>query len=455
MRPIAGLFAFLTALVAAGAAGERPNVIMILADDLGYGDVSANRPGADIQTPHLDRLGREGMRFTMMRSNCTVCSPTRAALMTGRFPDRVGVPGLIRGNPENTWGYFDPKVPTLPNVLHALGYHSAIVGKWNLGLSSPNLPNERGFDLFHGFLEDMMDSYTTHLRHGENFMRHNRETVSPEGHATDVFTDWACGYLRERKAAKEPFFLYLAYNAPHFPIEPPKAWLDRVKQRAPQMEEKRALNVAMVEHLDDGIGRVLATLEETGQAKNTLVFVSSDNGGYLPVAANNDPWRGGKTEHYDGGLKVPFIARWPGKIAPGSSSDYAGLVFDVFATAIEVAGGTPSPELDAVSLLPILTGGNIRSPEPRELYFVRRDGGPTGGKSYEALVRGDWKLMQNSPFSPLELYNLKNDPREEKNLVAEQPAVVRELSAALRLHIQRGGITPWQPPAASTPSNHK
>lgn len=429
-----------------GATAAPPNIIVILADDLGYGDVSAYRPGADIRTPHLDRLAAEGMQFTGMRSNCTVCSPSRAALMSGRFPDRVGVPGLIREGVSNTWGYFDPKVKTLGNELQALGYHTAAMGKWNLGLTSPCLPNERGFDFFHGFLEDMMDSYTTHLRHGTNFMRRNTEAVSPQGHATDIFTDWACAYLRERRATTQPFFLYLAYNAPHFPIEPPADWLKRVQERQPGIEAKRALNVAMVEHLDDGIGRVLAALKEAQLERNTLVFVSSDNGGLLSVAAHNGPWRGGKTDHYDGGLRVPFIARWPEKIPAGSKSDYSGLLFDIFATSVVAAGGKLADDLDAVSLMPLFTGGTIATAKPRELYFARREGGPHMGKTYEALIRGDWKLMQNDPFSPFELYNLREDPGETHNVIARQPAIANELRSALRAHIQRGGSVPWEPP---------
>jgi arylsulfatase A-like enzyme len=445
--PLIGLFSSLRA-------ADQPNVLIIFTDDLGYGDISAYRPNADIRTPHVDRLAAEGMLFTRMRANATVCSPSRAALLTGRYADRAGMPGLIRGNRANTWGYFDPTVPTLANELHELGYHTCIVGKWNLGLSSPNLPNERGFDLFHGFLEDMMDSYTTHLRHGTNFMRRNYEVVDPKGHATEIFTDWACDYMRERAMAKQPFFLYLAYNAPHFPIQPPPEWLERVKKHAPRMEEKRALNVAFVEHLDSGVGRVLSTLQQLGLERNTIVVFTSDNGGYLPVAANNDPWRGGKRDHYDGGLCVPFIMRWPGEIAPGSRSDYAGLVFDVFATAIQAAGGTPPGEIDAVSLMPVLHGEKLPPSPPRELYFVRRDGGPEyGGKSYEALIRGDWKLMQNDPYSPLEMYNLARDPQERNNVIDQNPKLTTELRNALRAHIQAGGATPWQPPSRDRPLN--
>jgi arylsulfatase A-like enzyme len=430
---------------AAASAPRRPNVVVILADDLGYGEVSAFRPGADVRTPQMDRIVREGMKFTRIRANATVCSPTRAALLTGRYADRVGVPGLIRTDPANSWGYLDPQIPTLANLLGAAGYATAIVGKWNLGLTAPGTPNDRGFDFFHGFLDDMMDSYTTHRRQGHNYMRRNREEVDPAGHATDIFTDWACEYLRERAGEAQPFFLYLAYNAPHFPIEPPAEALARVKQRVPGMEEKRALTVALTEHLDEGIGRVLRVLQETGLEENTLLFLTSDNGGSLPHAQNNDPWRDGKQSHYDGGLRVPFAVRWPGQVKPGTATDYAGLTFDIFATALAAAGAPAPAGMDAVSLLPILRGEPTPAKE-RELYFVRREGGLYGGKSYEAVIRGNWKLMQNNPYSPQELYNLQDDPQERNNLMGRQPAITRELQTALRRHIQRGGATPWEPP---------
>ena len=419
--------------------------MLIFADDMGYGDVSTYH-ASDVRTPHIDSIAAEGMLFTAMRANCTVCSPSRAALLTGRYPDRVGVPGVIRTRSEDSWGYFAPDVVTIADELKKTGYHTAIVGKWHLGLESPNTPNERGFDYFHGFLGDMMDSYTSHLRHGNNYMRCNAEVIQPQGHATDLFSDWAADYLHERAGKPdEPFFLYLAYNAPHFPIEPPEEWLAKVEQRAPQLEKKRAKNVAFVEHLDDGIGRVLAELKQTGLDQNTLVVFTADNGGSLPHAQNNDPWRDGKQSHYDGGLRVPFMARWPGHIAPGSRCDYEGLNFDLFPTFLELAGAMPAADLDAVSLVPLLRGKTLNT--PRDLYFVRREGGPAyGGKSYEAIIRGDWKLMQNDPYSPLELYNLADDPHEQHNLATTNKRIFNELSTALRDHIQRGGATPWQKP---------
>ncbi len=437
----------LCAVSLSAAVTDRPNVLVIITDDHGYGDVSTYGP-SDVQTPHLDRLAAEGMLFTRMRANATVCSPTRAALLTGRYPDRVGVPGVIRTQRPNSWGYLDPRVPTLAGLLRAAGYHTAHIGKWHLGLESPNVPNERGFDYFHGFLGDMMDSYTTHLREGQNYMRRNREPIDPAGHATDLFTDWTLDFLDSRAKSPQPFFLYLAYNAPHFPIEPPAEWHEKVKTRAPGLDPKRAANVALIEHLDAGIGRILERLEARGLARKTIVFFTADNGGSLPHAQSNRPWRDGKQSHYDGGLRVPFFVRWPGVVAAGAKSDYAGLTFDIFATALEAAGLNQSPGTDAVSLLPVLKTGKPANPAPRELYFVRREGGPAyGGKSYEAIIRGDWKLLQNSPYGPLELYHLGRDPGETDNRFAKEPAVARELQAALRQHIQRGGAVPWQPPA--------
>ena len=365
--------------------------------------------------------------------------------MTGKYADRVGVPGLIRTEPEDNWGYFDPKASTLADGLKKSGYHTAIVGKWNLGLESPNTPNERGFAFFRGFLGDMMESYTTHLRHGINYMRRNGEVIDPRGHATELFADWAIDYVKERADDHQPFFLYLAFNAPHFPIEPPNDWLKRVQERAPELDEKRAKNVAHVEHLDHNIGRVLEALEESGLADKTIVAFTSDNGGSLPHAQNNDPWRDGKQSHYDGGLRVPFMVRWPGHVKEGSRSEYVGLIFDLFPTMLELAGAPLPSDLDAVSLTPVLRGETIDA--PRDLYFVRREGGPVYlGKDYEALIRGDWKLLQNDPFSPLELYNLKDDPGETTDLAKANKQVVRDLSAALRRQIQRGGATAWQGP---------
>ena len=292
---------------AASAAGGKPNILVILADDLGYGDLSSYG-ATDIKSPNIDGLVAAGIRFDCFYANCPVCSPTRASLMTGRYPDLVGVPGVIRTHLADNWGYLLPQAVLLPQMLKRAGYHTALVGKWHLGLASPNTPNERGFDHFHGFLGDMMDDYYNHRRHGFNYLRLNDKEIDPQGHATDLFTQWAIDYLRDRSTksvrvegvppsdrgqdardTRQPFFLYLAYNAPHAPIQPPQEWLDRVKQREPGISERRAKLAALVEHLDAGIGKVLAALKETGLSDNTLVIFTSDNGGQLSLGSLNGP----------------------------------------------------------------------------------------------------------------------------------------------------------------------
>ena len=428
---------------AKGAGAERPNIVVILADDHGRADYSAFGT-KDLRTPHIDRIFREGMTFDNFYANSCVCSPTRAALLTGRYPDRVGVPGVIRDMPEDSWGYLAPDAVLLPQQLKAAGYHTAIVGKWHLGLDSPNTPTERGFDFFHGFLGDMMDDYWTHLRHGQNFMRRNFEVIEPEGHATDLFTDWACAYLEERAAAEKPFFLYLAYNAPHGPIQPPETWWKKVMEREPQASPLRQKLTALIEHMDDGIGRVLATLDRLKLAENTIVVYSSDNGGLLGEGANNGPWRSGKTHMYEGGLRVPAAVRWPQRVAAGSMTDRTALTMDLFATCCEAAGAVVPEGCDAESFLPTLLG-KPQAASQRDLYFCRREGGANyGGKTIEALIRGPWKLLQDSPFAPLELYNLRDDPQETTNLAQKEKGVFRDLSTALRKQIQIGGETPWQ-----------
>jgi arylsulfatase A-like enzyme len=422
---------------------SKPNIVFIFTDDQGYSDVSMYGQ-KDVRTPNIDRIATEGVRFSRMRSNCTVCSPSRAAVLTGCFPDRVGVPGVIRTQPEHSFGYLKPDAVLLPAELKKAGYHTAIVGKWHLGLQSPNLPNDRGFDDFHGFLGDMMESYTTHQRDGQNYMRQNKEVITPAGHATDLFTQWACTYISERAKEKQPFFLYLAYNAPHVPIQPPPDYLARVKERNPTMKPKRAGIVALIEHLDDGIGKVLSTLDELNLSKDTLVIFGSDNGGALEHGSNNAPWLGGKQDHYDGGLCVPFAMRYPALIKAGATSAYTGQNFDIFPTCLELAGLPLPAGIDAKSLVPILQGGTMPV-SSRELYAVRREGNlKYCGKSYEAIICDGWKLMQNDPFSPFELYNLTEDPGEKNNCFATEKVRANALGKRLQWHIQRGGSTPWQ-----------
>lgn len=210
---------------------RRPNLVVILADDLGYADVSSFG-SADLKTPNVDRLAAEGRKLTRFYANCCVCSPTRASLLTGRYPELVGVPGVIRTHAENNWGRLDPAALLLPRMLKQAGYRTGIVGKWHLGLEAPDRPLDRGFDEFRGFLGDMMDDYYDHRRHDVNYMRDGEQTIDPKGHASDLFGDWACELLDEWAKEEQPFLLYLAFNAPHTPIQPPEDWLAKARDRS-------------------------------------------------------------------------------------------------------------------------------------------------------------------------------------------------------------------------------
>jgi arylsulfatase A-like enzyme len=418
-----------------------PNILVILVDDLGYGDVSIHG-GMDIHTPNIDELCRQGMHFTNFYANCTVCSPTRASLMTGRYPDFAGVPGVIRTHETNSWGYLREDLVTLPQMLKKAGYHTALIGKWHLGLESPNTPNERGFDFFHGFLGDMMDDYYTHLRHGNNYMRMNEETVDPKGHATDIFTDWTIEYLQSQKDSGSPFFLYLAYNAPHFPIQPPDDYLEKVQERETGIEIQRARNVALVEHLDDAIGRVMKALDELYPAENTLIIFSSDNGGHLPSGASNGNLRGGKQDFYEGGIKVPTCFVWKNRIEAGSKTGNMGLTMDIFPTLLEITGVDPPESLDGISLYPTLMGMD-QATDDRIVFFMRREGGVYGGLCYYATRQGPYKLVQNTPFEPMQLFDLESDPGEQIPL---DPAseTFDDLKYRQSQHIRMAGRIPWQ-----------
>ena len=426
-------------------AREAPNIVMILLDDLGYGDLSC-QGGKDIHTPNIDCIINEGIRFTDFHANSTVSSPSRAALLTGRYPDLVGVPGVIRTHAEDSWGHLSPGAVLLPAVLKHAGYTSALIGKWHLGLESPNTPNERGFDYFKGFLGDMMDDYYTHLRHGNNYMRHNSQTINPQGHATDVFTDWAVEYIREQKGKQHPFFLYLAYNAPHTPVQPPKEWEDRVKKREPGITEQRTKLIALIEHLDDGIGRVLGALEQNGMMENTLIIITSDNGGFAPSGANNGIYRGAKGDMYEGGIRVPCGMYWKDKIKAGSTTANLALLSDLFPTVCEVAGINITHPIDGISILPTLLGQE-QVTDNRTVYWVRREGNMSyGGMAYYAARRGSYKILQNTPWEPVQFFDLASDPVEQEPLDASKnfSGIYRQLFISQMEHIRLSGAVPWQ-----------
>ncbi|MCH2366092.1 MAG: sulfatase-like hydrolase/transferase [Planctomycetes bacterium] len=402
------------------------------------------------------------MRFENFYANCPVCSPTRASLLSGRYPAMAGVPGVIRTHAANNWGYLRQDAKLLPVLLKKAGYHSALVGKWHLGLKEENHPLSRGFDFFHGFLGDMMDDYYNHRRHGNNYMRKGREAIDPKGHATNLFSDWAVDYIRSRKGKKEPFCLYLAYNAPHTPIQPPKEWIEKVTKREPGINNKRAKLVALIEHMDHGIGKVLEALDKTAQAENTLVIFTSDNG---PVWYDADEekyghrstghFRGMKGDTWEGGHRMPFIARWPGRVPAGAVSEATICHTDMLATFAAIVGEklASGDGLDSFDISSVLLG---RGPKVsgREALVLQSSG------RVLSVRQGDWKLIPqlgSGGFSKPrrekpgaggavgQLYNLREDPAETKNLYREKPKIVEELTELLDRFRSEGRSRPASP----------
>lgn len=415
-----------------------------MSDDQGYHDVSYYGT-SDIKTPNIDLIKKNGIRFDNFYANSPVCSPTRASLMTGLYPDKAGVPGVIRTYKDNNWGFLRNDILLLPKRLNKLNYDTALIGKWHLGLESPNTPNERGFDFFHGWLGDMMDDYWDHKRHGINYMRLNDKIIEVKGHATDLFTDWSIEYIKSKKNSNKPFFLYLAYNAPHFPVQPPKNYLEKVIKREKDIDSVRANLVAFIEHMDYGIGRVINSLKETNQFENTLIIFTSDNGGHNPSKANNGPLRDGKQSVYEGGLKVPTVVSWEKNIKKNISSNKTILTMDLYPTILEIAGDNNKLNIDGTSFADELYNPKNNHKNDRNIYFVRREGGMKySGKTISAIRKGSWKLLQNSPFDSLELYNLDLDPQEKNNLINSEREVYNELNKLLMNQIQQGGSIPWQ-----------
>ncbi|TWU50876.1 Arylsulfatase [Rubripirellula tenax] len=430
----------------ASTSGATPNVLVIVVDDLGFADLEC-LGSTDMRTPALNELYARSLKLGRLYANCPVCSPTRASILTGRYPDRVGVPGVIRTHDENSWGYFAPPAPTLPQRLRQRGYHTAAVGKWHLGLRSENHPNQRGFDFFHGFLGDMMDDYFNHRRHDINYMRRDAEEIDPSGHATELFSVWATDYITSRADESSPWFLYLAYNAPHTPIQPPSDWIDKVAYRQPELSPERTKLVALIEHMDDGIGRVLDALRSTKQFENTIIVFTSDNGGQVSVGANNGDLRDGKGSMYEGGLRIPGCIRVPGQTQDGSVTDAVCVTMDILPTLIEIIGGETSDAselIDGRSWTPLFADPDQRD-DGREVFFVRREGGVQyGGLTIEAVLKGNLKLVHNFPTHSFELFDLLADPAEATDLAKKQPKVFREMLERLQKHVQRGGQLPWQ-----------
>ena len=422
-------------------ANERPHILFIMVDDLGYRDLSVYG-STDIQTPRIDQLMKNGMRFTQFTSNSCVCSPSRAAFLTGRNQDLVGVPGVIRTHDNNSWGFLDPKTTTIADVFQKNGYRTSLIGKWHLGLSTPNTPNERGFEVFHGFLGDMMDDYWGHTRHGNEYMYKNDSPIKTKGtHATDLFTNWAIEEIKQSQKDSRPFFQFLSYNAPHDPIHPPEKYFQSFKKRHPNKSERRAKIAGLIEHLDYSIGRVLDCIKELKIDKNTLIIFTSDNGGKLKYGANNGELRADKTNMYEGGLRVCTSFTWPGRISANRTSDFRAMTMDFMPTLLDIAGLEGPRAMDGKSILTELQTMNQESLKRYHFYTWLQD-----FKKY-ALKIGDFKLVKNTKIGKIELFNLKNDPAEKMDLSKKHPEKVSDMRKIMDEYLAKANKVNWQRPS--------
>jgi len=444
------LLAFTLAVTCAAAEdATRPNIIVILADDLGYGDLSAYGQ-THFATPRLDRMAAEGMRFTQFYSGSPVCAPSRGTILTGRHTGtaRIRGNGTQSGKPVTL---YDEDI-TLAEVLKPAGYATACIGKWGMGeAGSPGVPNKQGFDYFYGFLNQRHAHF-----HYPKMLYRNEEEIAIEGndpdalvgtHAQTLITEEALKYIRA--TADKPFFLYLTYTVPHAELSAPADEMDSFadgcfgeetphkKDHYNAQEKPRTAFAAMMTMLDRDVGRVLDLLDELNLSKNTLVLFSSDNGPHQEGGADpeffdsNGPLRGIKRDVYEGGIRVPFIARWPGTIASGTVSEHIGAFWDLLPTCAEVAGASTPNNLDGLSFAPTLRSNNNNQQQHEYLYWeFYEQGGRVG------LRAGDWKAVRmdvfKNPNAPLELYNLADDIGETENLAAVYPNIAARLRALMQ-----------------------
>ena len=409
---------------------RTPNILFILADDLGYGDLSCyGRP--DYRTPNLDRLAREGLRFTGNYTAAAVCSPTRVALMTGRYPARLPIglkEPLVYG--DESVG-LPPGHPTPASLLKAAGYATALIGKWHLGFLPEHGPLRHGFDEFYGILGGAVDYFSHRAPPGQLDLHEGNVTVDHAGYMTDLLTDRAVQFVRRRHTA--PFYLALHYTAPHFPWEGPgdsaasrsyRSVADTVKDRYVQGYADGGsprVFAAMVQRLDEGIGRLLRALEDAGHGRDTFVVFTSDNGGER--YSYNWPASYGKRSLHEGGIRVPAIVRWPGRVPAGGTTDQSVITMDWTATMLALAGAAPDPAypLDGVDLTPLCLGK--ARPFDRALFWRTR--------AQDAARRGRWKYLKIEGDEML--FDIPNDPGERADLDIYQPRALTSLREEFRL----------------------
>jgi arylsulfatase A-like enzyme len=418
---------------------RKPNIIFILADDLGYGDLGCYGQ-QEIKTPHVDRMAEEGVRFTQSYAGCTVCAPSRSVLMTGQHTGHT----WIRGNagPSGERIPLRPEDVTVAEVLKDAGYATGIFGKWGLGEpDTTGIPNRQGFDEWFGYL----NQHRAHFYYID-YLWHNEEKVQldPEKDYThDLIADQALEFIRQNR--DRPFFAYLAVTLPHaeciVPDDeiyqqylgkfPEKPYVSRGEQDYGSSEAPLASYAAMVSRLDRDVGRVIDLLKELDIDDNTIIFFTSDNGPHREGGNNpdffnsNGPLRGIKRDMYEGGIRVPMVVRWPGKIQPGTESDQVWAFWDFLPTAAELAGTTSPENIDGISMVPALLRKEQKDHE--FLYWEFFEGG-----YHQAVRMGAWKAVRNGKDTPLELYNLDEDIGETNNVAADHPEIVEKIEEYLK-----------------------
>ncbi|NQY37215.1 MAG: sulfatase-like hydrolase/transferase [Alteromonadaceae bacterium] len=399
--------------------GQKPNLIIILTDDQGYKDVGFNG-STDIKTPNIDIIAKEGTRFTNGYVSYPVCGPSRAGLLTGRYQDRFGFTSNPTMDPTIAQNGIPTTEKNIAEILKPAGYTSAIIGKWHMGTHPDLRPNKRGFDYFYGFLsgghqyfpEDLTLNDLADVKYKYDWYRtrllRNEQRVDTDEYLTDELSHEAVEFIK--RESDKPFFLYVAYNAPHTPLQASKKYLDRFPNIK---DKKRRTYAAMISAVDDGVGDILATLKAQGIDDNTLVVFLSDNGGARNNASDNGELRGHKNDLFEGGVRVPFAMRWPNKIPAGVDYDQAVSSLDILATIVEQAEVDISKNkpLDGVDLLPFLT--NEKSGIPHDILFWRH----LKAKSH-AVRRGTDKLVQVKKETMM--FDLDEDRQESKNIAEQQ-----------------------------------
>ncbi len=438
-----GLLLFLAATRLLCGAEGKPNIVFLLVDDLGWGDFGCY--GAEFnETPHIDKLAAEGMRFTNAYAACTVCSPSRAAILSGRYPARLHLTDWIAGHNKPKarlkipdWKMkLDHERVLLPEALKEAGYATGFFGKWHLlPIGQPDMqqhyPTDHGFDINVGGREWGQPKGPG--KYFSPFGMPGLDDGKPGDYLTDKLTDAAVDFIGQN-AGKKPFLLYFSYYTLHSPLMAPKNLVEKYEKKAKGFENTKnellnPVRAGMVECLDNSVGRLVAKLEEMGVAENTIIVLTGDNGGdYQETSGGLRDFKGWS---HEGGVREPLIAKWPGKIAKGATRDEMVIGMDFYPTFLELAGLKPLPEehKDGISIAPLLTGEG-KAPERDTLFWHYPHYHRT--KPYGAIRDGNWKLIEFFEDGELELFDLKSDPAERNNLAKEKPETAADLLAKLK-----------------------